>query len=304
MIVLRTIVDHGFPDDYLFARVRARRAALASFGRTRFREEDQVDPATGKEDDTWYQLQEDLLWCFCQMNSRLRAIFHAFFIFMELRTLLCCIRYQAAAMTDRIGHMLRYSLLSREIRAALIDPADVTMAVSRVAASFGPGLLADSWHKEHTEKDMLKRFESALFTYFLQQAISAGQHAELTFFFRMQIDVRNVMLVAKHRRWAVKKSPFLLPGGLINQGKMSALTWQEVFSGSWAAGLQFSSNTQLEGALLKKISASLTRRSRLDCGISLVLDYLWQRYLAARNASLLNQAATLPSGLLNEELIQ
>lgn len=304
MSVLRAIADHGLPDDYFFARVRARRAALSWAEQIRVQGKDETGSSARQEADAWHLLQEELLWNYRQMNARLRQIFQAFFIFMELKNLFCCLRYHAAAMPERIEEILRFSLLAKELRSTLAESAEVAMAINRIASSFGPGFFAVTWQQGAAERDKIKHFETALSGLFLQQAVDAGLHAELTLFFRMQIDLRNVMLVAKHRRWAIAKPPLLLPGGLVARKKLAAASWQEVFSGTWASGLQLSSDPRLEGALIKKISVILTRRSRSGYGVSLVLDYLWQLYLAARNGSLLNRAGALPSELLNEELIQ
>jgi hypothetical protein len=195
--------------------------------------------------------------------------------------------------------------------AALSETQGVAEAIGRVSSSFSPGLPLSACLKEPTEREMIKRFESALFAGFLQQTINGGQQAELTHFFRMQVDVRNFILVAKHRRWGIANHPCLLAGGLIAEKKIYAATdlrdsivSSQALSGSWAGGLQFASYPCLEGALFKRIALILTRRSRSSCGISQTLDYLWQRYLAARNASLLGQTGNLPFELLNEEFIQ
>ncbi len=307
------LAGSGYPDDYLFARIRARRALLPRqwpFGLGE-KGTGAAGPGAGRQEEAWQLLQKELRWIFGQMNTRLREIFQDFFIFMELHGLLCCLRYRAAAMTDRIEERLRDSLLADEIRAALSNPEGVAAAIPRIASFFGPGFLPESWHKETTEVAMIKHFEAEVFRRFLQLAIARSRQAELVLFFQMQVDLRNLMVAAKHHRWAIDAPPPLLAGGLIGRKRLAAAidlanraTLQRALAGSWAAGLQVDSYPRLEGVLLQRIGIILARRARLGGGISQTLDYLWQRYLAARNGSLAGQAGRLPAELLNEEFIQ
>lgn len=121
------------------------------------------------------------------------------------------------------------------------------------------------------------------------------------------------MILAKHRRWTISEPPPLLQGGYVSHVKLNAAAEAGFFegeaslkglSGSWTIGLQFSDYPRLEGVLLKRISNSLTRKSRTGSGISLTLDYLWKRSLTTRNASLSRQEGNLPSELLKEEFVQ
>jgi hypothetical protein len=313
MNVLRTAADHNYPADYFFARMRAKRAVLPPQWRIHTGQAETAEAAAAEKDLDWRLLQEELLWSFRQMNADLRRIFEPFFVFMELRTIICCLRYQAAAMKDHIEDVLRDSLLAGKIQAILSESTDVASAIARVADCFGPELIIGGRQKEQTQIGLIKGFEVKLLAGFLQQTVKHRLHAELSHFFRMQIDLRNLMILAKHQRWSISEPPPLLLGGYISHVKLNAAAETGFFeraasskdiSGSWASGLQFSGYPQLEGALLKRISNSQTRRSRTGSGISLTLDYLWKRSLATRNASLSRQEGNLPSELLNEEFIQ
>ena len=298
MTPLRIAADHNYPADYFFARVRARRAVLPPQWRIHTGQADTAGAAGPEKDLDWRLLQEELLWSFRQMNANLRKIFEPFFVFMELRTIICCLRYQAAAMTDRVDGLLRDSLLADKIRAILSESTDVAGAIGRVADYFGPELITAARQKENNQVGMIKAFEVGLFAGFLQQTAKHRLHVELSHFFRMQIDFRNLMILAKHRRWTISEPPPLLQGGYVSHVKLNAAAEAGFFegeaslkglSGSWTSGLQFSDFPRLESVLLKRISNSLTRKSRTGSGISLTLDYLWKRSLTTRNASLSRQ---------------
>ena len=312
MNVLSPIADNGYPSDYFFARVRARRAALPRDRGGRVRKEAQPEPAAEVDKDRRL-LQNELRWCFRQMNGALREIFRTVFLFMELKTIVLCLRYHAALKPDRIEAVLVDSLLAREIRASLTDGTETENAISQIAACFGPGFLTPAWKNETTPRNMIKRFESELFASFMQWTAETRLRPEITFFFRLLIDCRNLVLAAKHRRWAIKEPCRLLQGGLIGDNKVLGTTDLDtgtaaagVFAGSWADGLSYDGYPQLERALFQRVGAILTRRSRSGDGIDLTLDYLWQRSLAARNDSLVRQAEAgmLPPELLNGEFIQ
>jgi len=310
MKVLRSTADHGYPDDYFFARIRARRAILdAEKGSGNIDAEQAARPLD--EGVVWRGLQRELLWSFKQMNGVLRSIFRAFFTFMELRNIMLCLRYKSAARPDRIQEILQASLLAEEIREPLKQDIQVEEAVHRIAGCIAVELQKDIGQRETTRTEKIREFERKLFPFFLQRAVVPPASVAISTFFRCLIDIRNLLTVAKVQRWGIEERAALPPGGFIAPNRLSAAPDLSdtagtaiVTSGTWASGLQFSDYRHLGVALHKRLGTILRKKSRSGSGIDLTLDYLWHCFLAARNRTLLSQAAYLPAALVEEELVK
>jgi hypothetical protein len=310
MKVLRPMADHGYPADYFFARIRGRRA-IPDTGKRGGIEAEQATARPFEEDFIWLGLQGELLWSFRQMNGVLRNIFQPFFIFMELRNIMLCLRYKSAARPDRTQKVLQASLLAGEIREPLQRNTEVKEAVRRIAGCFSIELQKDIAQRETTETGFLREFERKLFVFSLQRAVNPPAFPAIAAFFRCLIDIRNLLTIAKGQRWVIDERAALPAGGFITPNRLSAApdlsdtaSAAIRLSGTWASGLQFSGYRQLEVALHKRLGTVLRKKSRFGGGIDLTLDYLWQCCLAARNRTLLNQAGYLPAALVEEELVQ
>src|SRR5512136_906202 len=115
MELLREIAADGFPTDYLLARIRGRRVALAArWGAARAHG---LPPGT-TDAQIWEALLAEFEWLYAQMNRPLRQRLAPVFGLFELKTIVLCVRSRAAHRSSEIAALLARSLLADALRQA------------------------------------------------------------------------------------------------------------------------------------------------------------------------------------------
>ena len=306
---MREIATDGFPTDYLLARVRGRRAALASeWQRLRSR-----GPLPGESDEgIWEALLKELEWLHAQMNPGLRVCFEPVFVLFEIKTVILCLRNKEALRSDEIDRLLQHSLLADRLQAALRQETDVRTAVAAISAEFvtmpGGARVLESVYVDGG----LKGVETCLMHSHLEHAAAERLHPAIHGFFVSLIDLRNVITLYKQLRWGVDDAGAFIPGGTIEPTRLQQASANKESAYLDAlvrriAGRAAPPLAASEGALETVLLASMARQLRTtgggSDGVGLILDYVWRIYVHARNRALLLHAGSLGASALERELI-
>ncbi|WP_298035761.1 hypothetical protein [uncultured Desulfuromonas sp.] len=307
MTLLRSLENRGYPGDYLLARVRGRRGRLVADWRAAAALPSSPE---GHPGDAWGLFQRELCWLAAQMNRSLQKAFVPVFEYLELRTVILCLRNKQGREDGTVRDLLRQSLLDRRVKRMLTESRDAhaaARALETLLLCYDPlfkGLAAGY------AQEGLRSFEERLSGGFL--VLRAGQklHPAVAAFFRYLVDIRNLLSLYKHLRWKLREAPPVLAGGKIQRGLLV-----QVWKGGDPSGLgpllerltgsrPELTASGLEGALLGGLSDLLRRQGRDPLQAGVLLDYLWRSYVQARNRSLLQRMGDSFEGDLAEELIR
>lgn len=127
MNLLRDIDSPGFPNDYLIARIKARRAALTANWKT-VRAHGLTPDAS--DERIWEALLNEIEWLYRQMNRTLRECLASVFVLLELKTIVLCLRNKEAGRVREIDTLLTHTLLTDSLRQALGDQPDVRSIIT------------------------------------------------------------------------------------------------------------------------------------------------------------------------------
>lgn len=309
MELLREIAADGFPTDYLLARIRGRRVALAA--RWRAARAHGLPPGT-TDAQIWEALLAEFEWLYAQMNRPLRRRLAPVFGLFELKTIVLCVRSKAAHRSSEIAGLLARSLLADALRQALAREPDVratVVAVAEIVARDAPPVReAAAAYASHG----LRGFEDGLMRGYLAQAAATRLHPLVRQFFAAFADLRNLMILYKQLRWGVADAAAFVGGGALAASRLEGVLAAKDLAGVDALARDAAGVTALpaaasEGALETVLLASLTRRlrqwGRASEDVGLILDYLWRNYVQARNLAVLFHGAELGAGTLERELI-
>ena len=305
MALLSRPAFDGYPDEYLLARLKGRRANLG-------RERQSPAAAGGMTDaDAWDPMRREFRWVYRQMNERLRQTFAPLFLWFELRTIILCLRFRRGGERGKAASLLPASLLAKPVQQALTEdgePAAVMDALS--------GLLAAVTEQYRSLGDFYRErggreHEQRLVTLYLERMTALPLHPLLREFFRSLIDMRNLVTLAKQLRWQLHEPQAFIRGGEITPERLG-----KALEEGTAAGLAtllaavpdmgalpadpFNPEPQLFGWLTGK----MRRLGREPLGVGLVLDYLWRCFVEAHNLSLLIHGEGLDHETLSAELIR
>lgn len=305
MALLSRPAFDGYPDEYLLARLKGRRANLG-------RERQSPAAAGGMTDaDAWDPMRSEFRWVYRQMNEGLRQTFAPLFLWFELRTIILCLRFRRGGERGKAASLLPASLLAKPVQQALTEdgePAAVMDALS--------GLLAAVTEQYRSLGDFYRErggreHEQRLVTLYLERMTALPLHPLLREFFRSLIDMRNLVTLAKQLRWHLHEPQAFIRGGEITPERLG-----KVLEEGTAAGLAtllaavpdigalpaapFNPEPQLFGWLTGKVR----RLGRVPLGVGLVLDYLWRCFVEAHNLSLMIHGEGLDHETLRAELIR
>lgn len=319
MELLRDRENREYPREYLLARLRARRsrliddwgAALATtepFAALSVPPGQQVAFPTSDE-AVWTSLQQELVWVHSQMERRTRTIFAPFFLYLELRTIVLCLRRRAAGDEGDMAELLRFSLLSVPARGVLRKNGEILTIVAGLARFFGhaaeSGAGLVTAYREHGPA----AFEERLANFYLEQTAHSRLHPVIAEFFSTLIDMKNLMILAKHRRWRIVAPPSFIKGGRLHAAQLLDAARARDLSGAVrlcraVTGAEIDPAAgNIESLLLAALSRLAHRVSRENEGIGLILDYLWRCAMQARNLSLLVHGPEIDREVLDEELV-
>lgn len=305
MELLRDIPSDGYPTDYLVARVRSRRAELLG-RRPRAATPRPAEPMS--DESIWSELLAEFDWLRTQMNPGLRRCLALVFTLFAIKTLVLCLRNKAAERHGTVGRLLGHDLFADQLRDALTAAPDVGSAVALVAQAFGDARgLASAY-----AAGGLKEFESRLMRDFLARAVTAPAHPAVRRFFVAFIDQRNVMTLYKQLRWAFQDASAFVAGGTLETARLVEgagrgdnacldACVREVAGDE--APVAPATEVALESRLLSSMTRALRRSAREGDAVELVLDYVWEVYVHARNSALRLHAGNVDDVVLEQELI-
>lgn len=311
MELLRDVGGTGYPLEYVLARIKARRsylvdkwgAALAS-----------AEPfaavfVPGSDEAVWTSLQRELVWVYAQMEQRTRVILAPLFLYLELRTIIICLRLRSAGEEGDVAGLFRFSLLGAKAKAILQRETDIPELVAGLDRLFEDAGFAGTGFVKAYREGGLAAFEERLAKFYLEQTAHARLHPVLAEFFCRLIDMKNLMILIKHRRWRIAAPPSFIVGGKLRVAHLQEAARAPELTGASRlfrriAGTEADSTAaNVESLLLATISRMARKAGREAEGVGLVIDYLWRCSMQARNLSLLVHCPEIDRDLLGGELV-
>jgi len=298
MNLLITPASSGYPDEYLAARVRGRRSSLIHDWQPYFTDSALLPVAP--DQDIWAAFTAELRWLYSQMNPTLRRTFTPVFVFFELQTFFVCLRFIAGRQQQFIPKLLTDSLLHEDIKEILTSEKEVNGLLPRLAELLITDTISHITAKqilnEYAEKG-IRGMEQFLMNTYLDEMTSRKLHSHIAFFFGMICDIRNTITLAKQRRWQIDTSTHLVADGLTQPWRLKRRIMHETIQ----SGADIS---QIENRLLRSLARLLRIRARQPDTIAILLDYMWNLYLQAKNLGVLFHRQNIEYATLGDELIQ
>lgn len=279
MEILQRIKDRGYPADYLLSRVRSRRMLYKNFiaGKLPF--------------EIWRHLLKEYRWIYIQMNETLRSIFRRFFIYSELRTIFMCLRYKKGEY-EKIEELLRFSLLSDDLKELLRGDSDMMTAIKDIEVAFLSVSDRFGGLKDIFMKDGLRGFEQELTNVYLENTIDSRLHHTVRDFFISIIDSRNIIAVYKNIRWQMRDYPPFIDGGSVKEARLRRIFERQDISGITTLVQKFTGiitdAKNIENSLLKGISRFLGKTAKDPLCIGVILDHLWRCYAETIEAGMMH----------------
>ncbi|UCH81875.1 MAG: V-type ATPase subunit [Nitrospiraceae bacterium] len=311
----------GYPAEYLIARIQGRRARLV-------KKWDDIlsGPAPAEtllpayykslvaeytKEGVWKYMLKEFRWVYLQMNRGLRNIFNPFFIYSETKTIVLCLRHKIEKETStKAEDILLYSLLSREVKEVLGKEAELALLLEEFEKKFISSMDGTTGLKEIFAEEGLKGVEEKVVNVFMHHIISLKLHPVSHGFFVFLIDIKNIMTLYKHERWAIKTDPVFIQGGSISES-MLRKTIQEggitpiirLIHQRTGISIHEPGASEIENTLFAGLTKYLKLKAREGSGAALILDYLWKIYTEARNFSILLYSRDIEKVHLRKELV-
>lgn len=308
MELLNQPAFEGYPDDYLMARIRGRRANLgtpppvASARRSAGEvagTEARLGPGT------------EFIWVYRQMNERLRQTFAPLFLWFEVRTILISLRFRRGGERGEVAGLLATSLLAARVKRVLAEEGEPAAAITEVALLMGgvaePYRDLGALYRERGGREYEQRFAIL----YLERMADLPLHPVLREFFRGVIDLRNLLVLSKQLRWGLHEPQAFVQGGTVPTGRLGAVLAKESAAGlanliGTLPGMAAVSGTpaSLEPLLLAWLTGRVRKLARDPLGIGLILDYLWKCRVASRNQGLIVHGEGVERPLLEVEMVR
>lgn len=321
MELLQYPENREYPTEYLLARIRGRRVYLLREWDKILFSPDPVEyllPTLYGEFITehslggvWKRLLKEFKWVYLQMNKGLRDVFHQFFLYSEIKTLILCFRNKIREKKPaEVEHLLSFSLLSEEVKAILEMEAELPS----VLEVFEKRPLFPSIRriglKDVFLKDGLIGVEQKLTGAFLEQIISSELHPVIKRFFIYKIDTKNIITIYKYLRWGVKADPLFVNGGSIGKSRLTRVINTRETSEIAQLIYQLSGlrvkelrPPNFESTLLRGLTKKIKIMGREYADIGFILDYLWRCSVEVKNLSIILYGREIDRNILKEELV-
>lgn len=321
MELLQEIKDSGYPSEYLLARIHGRKLSLPGNWESVLSGIDIPEYpvayghgksiSTHTQDSTWRRFLKEPAWIYHQMNNGLRKLFRPYFMYMELNTLLICLRYKAAkGNSPEIEHLLEFSILSDKIQALLKTGTDLLsiLHILGTKSSFTQeksGGLERAFSRDGF-KGVEQKITGALFHYILNMET----HPLIKRFFVFITDARNIITLHKYLSWDTTSGTFFIEGGSIktttlsdilhssDRDALSTLLYRHT-------GLRIGATDAavVDSALQRRLTLKIRKWEKESRDIGLILNYLWRCGLAAKNLSIIYHSRGIDRDILKEELV-
>jgi hypothetical protein len=309
----------GYPTDYLVARIMGRRPNLVTDWLSHL-----VPPGPPETLSPLLQrttsrgmtaaqarlkMREEFRWVYLQMNEGERKTFAPFFLWFEVRTILICLRFRRGGEREKAAALLASSLLAQRVQLVLSGEgkpfARGDALTDLLAAVAEPGLDLGAIREQGG-----REFEQRFVALYLERMTRLTLHPVLREFFRSVVDMANLLSLAKQMRWQLVVPRAFIRGGAIATKRLEGLLKERsaarlavlLRSQPGVGGLPAVPDN-LEQFLLCGLTRKVRKLAREPLGIGLILDYLWGRFVEARNASLVHHGAVLGDETLRAELI-
>ena len=291
MEFLRDMSGRGYPRDYVLARIKARRSYLISNWGAALGSADSFAALSvpGSDEAVWTSLQRELAWVYVQMDQHTRVILAPLFLYLELRTIILCLRRRSAGEEGDMAGLFRHSLLCARARGILQRNTDIPVIVAGLDRLFKDMGFRGSGLPKVYRLGGLAAFEERLAHFYLEHTAHARLHPVLAEFLCRLIDMKNLMILTKHRRWRIATPPAFIAGGKLRVAHLLDAARVPEFTGVTRLLRRITGTevdpaaANLESLLFAAISRVARRAGRETEGIGLILDYLWRCSVQARN---------------------
>lgn len=305
--------QRGYPADYLRGRISGRKGGLITEWERLL---SAADPLQGlaleehSDEGIWRRLLREHAWMWRQMEPKLRLAFAPYFTLVELQTLVIVLRLKQAGGGERIAQLLEQSQLNPAIKARLLEEEEQEAAIARLVPLLGAIDRKFFRLDDAVREGGSSGFELRLADIWLEQQAGRRMHPVMDTFFRLTIDHRNLVAVAKHQRWGITASPAIIRGGRLLPSRLedAAQRGDGAALGEMvrqAVGQEVSKDQidRPEPLLLAALTREVRQMGRCDDEIGPILDYLWRRFIEARNLGVLFHGIRLERDMVRAEMV-
>lgn len=289
LCLLREFPQREYPDDYLLARLRSRRALLLAEYLVEA-EEGLPEGTTGKA--IREKEQQERQWLFRQMNDGLRRATAPLFVYFEINTLVQCLRFIEAGRVGDINSLLDLSLLSGDLKNNLRDKTAVPDAIACVEGIFNDSPLILKGLGSKYREEGIQGCEEMFRVHFFQKTLRASIDPDMHSFFQDILHLSNTLTMAKCLRWKREATPPLLADA--STVKTKALSVSEDNLRRLASRLLRKEGVavaellpvNLEPLLMTALLLKMSRRRRVAGEVVACIEYMLRIAVIARNRSI------------------
>lgn len=312
--------NRGYPPDYLLSRVKGRRAGmimswepiLLAGSHEEYLSSSRYKgiKTERKEDVAWRYFMYEIRWIYSQMNDYLQNIFMPFFQYLEIRTISLALRLKADRQDSKIKELLDQSLLSENLKGALINSENILYSVEAIEDSICS--LSDRFRgiREAFLKEGIKGAEQSIADSYLEFIMGSKLHPVIRDCFIYIIDLRNTIALYKNLWWNIRKLPTFIKGGNVSEKRLRQIMdkddlFEIVSLVRKFIGIRIDTSEirNIENIFLKGISKYLRRKGREE-GIGLLLDYIWRCYIEVRNLSAILYGKDIDREIIAGEIVK
>lgn len=287
--LLSTIRRSGYPGDYLVARIHGRiHRQVAS------REEGFDNQGMYHANDRfiWDKASEERQWLYQQMEVKLRKALAPMLLYFELHGLILGLRELEAQNSSVAGGVLAQSIMAERFQKNIVSAATPAAVVANIEKFLATTSLSMRGLAAAYRDGGLQQCEQMFRARFLEQAAVLSMHGVVAGFFRIVIDLRNTMVMAKALRWGRKDPQPLISGGNMRLLKKDRVPAEHVLRKmvKMATGREQLSSSelqpvQLESLLDQHIAKVMNRQMRSFDPVECCSGYVYHCYVTARRQS-------------------